>query len=36
MQIYVTMHRFIREYTKGKDDSWIINKLNHFQIGETD
>jgi len=29
-QIYVCNYRFIREFTKGKEDEWIINKLNHF------
>lgn len=33
---YVCNYRFIREYTKGKDDSWTINKLNHFQIEDMD
>jgi hypothetical protein len=24
------LYRFIREFTKGVEDSWTINKLNHF------
>ncbi|KAL8618003.1 hypothetical protein ACOMHN_040227 [Nucella lapillus] len=27
---YVCNYRFIREFTKGVEDSWTINKLNHF------
>lgn len=33
-EIYVCNYRFIREYTKGKVDTWTINKLNHFQIAD--
>ncbi|KAL5005952.1 hypothetical protein ScPMuIL_017110 [Solemya velum] len=29
-RIYVCNYRFIREFTKGVEDSWTINKLNHF------
>nr|KAG5713547.1 hypothetical protein BaRGS_024595 [Batillaria attramentaria] len=29
-KFYVCNYRFIREFTKGVDDSWTINKLNHF------
>ncbi|CAD5113271.1 DgyrCDS2450 [Dimorphilus gyrociliatus] len=33
-KLYVTNYRFIREYTKGKDDVWVINRLNHFSPKE--
>jgi hypothetical protein len=29
-QVYICNYRFIREFTKGKEDEWTINKLNHF------
>jgi len=29
-QYYVCNYRFIREFTKGVQDDWSINKLNHF------
>ncbi|PVD38142.1 hypothetical protein C0Q70_00753 [Pomacea canaliculata] len=29
-KFYVCNYRFIREFTKGVEDSWTINKLNHF------
>lgn len=29
-QIYICNYRFIKEYTKGVEGSWVINKLNHF------
>ena len=25
-------YRFIREYTKGVEDSWTVNAVNHFKI----
>ncbi|CAH1788792.1 unnamed protein product, partial [Owenia fusiformis] len=28
--LYVCNYRFRREYTKGVEDDWTINKLNHF------
>jgi len=31
---YVCNYRFIKEFTKGVDDSWLINKLNHFHPAE--
>jgi len=33
-QVYVCNYRFIREFTKGVEDSWTINKLNHFSPKE--
>uniref|UniRef100_T1JHW5 Tim44-like domain-containing protein n=1 Tax=Strigamia maritima TaxID=126957 RepID=T1JHW5_STRMM len=30
-RINLVNYRFIREYTKGVDGDWIINKLNHFK-----
>lgn len=32
--VFILFLRFIREYTKGKDDVWVINKLNHFSPKE--
>lgn len=29
-KFYVANYRFIREFTKGVDTAWTINKLNHF------
>ncbi|XP_023227478.1 m-AAA protease-interacting protein 1, mitochondrial-like [Centruroides sculpturatus] len=31
-KVTVCNYRFIREFTKGVEDSWIINKLNHFKL----
>ena len=25
-------YRFIREYTKGVEDSWTVNAVNHFKL----
>jgi len=33
-QLYICNYRFIREYTKGVEDDWTINKLNHFLPSE--
>ncbi|XP_022248651.1 m-AAA protease-interacting protein 1, mitochondrial-like isoform X3 [Limulus polyphemus] len=30
-RIFVCNYRFIREYTKGVESDWIINRLNHFK-----
>ncbi|XP_076356606.1 uncharacterized protein LOC143249896 [Tachypleus tridentatus] len=30
-RIFVCNYRFIREYTKGIESEWIINRLNHFK-----
>jgi len=30
-QLYTCNYRFLREYTKGVEDDWTINKLNHFK-----
>ncbi|XP_064598480.1 m-AAA protease-interacting protein 1, mitochondrial-like [Liolophura sinensis] len=29
-EVYVCNYRFIREFTKGVESDWTINKLNHF------
>lgn len=29
-------YRFIRDYTKGVEDSWTINAVNHFRLYEID
>ena len=29
-------YRFIREYTKGVEDSWTINAVNHFRLNDAD
>jgi len=33
-QLYACNYRFLREYTKGVDSDWTINKLNHFKPAE--
>lgn len=30
-KIYILNYRFIREFTKGVEDSWWVNIVNHFQ-----
>lgn len=30
--VYVANYRFIREYTKGVESDWTVNKLNHFKL----
>ncbi|XP_077299274.1 m-AAA protease-interacting protein 1, mitochondrial [Arctopsyche grandis] len=30
-RLYICNYRFIREYTKGVDSSWIVNVVNHFR-----
>ncbi|XP_064475117.1 m-AAA protease-interacting protein 1, mitochondrial-like [Ornithodoros turicata] len=30
--VYVANYRFIREYTKGVQSDWTINRLNHFKL----
>ncbi len=32
----VVNYRFIREYTKGVEDSWTLNALNHFYLKEAE
>lgn len=34
-RISVANYRFIREFTKGVEDEWTVNLLNHFKPGET-
>ncbi|XP_064646559.1 m-AAA protease-interacting protein 1, mitochondrial-like [Lineus longissimus] len=29
-KLYICNYRFIREFTKGVADDWMVNKLNHF------
>jgi len=33
-QLYICNYRFVREYTKGVQSDWTINKLNHFLPSE--
>lgn len=30
-KIYILNYRFIREFTKGVQDEWTINAINHFK-----
>lgn len=30
-RIYICNYRFIREFTKGVQDDWTINAINHFK-----
>lgn len=30
-KIFILNYRFIREFTKGVEDSWWVNIVNHFQ-----
>lgn len=29
-RMFVSNYRFIREFTKGVESSWTVNKVNHF------
>ena len=30
-RVYILNYRFIREFTKGVQDEWTINAINHFR-----
>lgn len=30
-RLYVCNYRFIKEFTRGQESDWIVNKINHFK-----
>jgi hypothetical protein len=33
-EFFIPYFRFIRNYTKGVEDSWTINALNYFKLAD--